>query len=119
MNYLRYQKIACKQIKEYGQLVTFRLFDGEDYDPISGQVTRELTEVDAYAVLLSPEEKAVRNGTVKIGDAMLLVGGGKVPRDPDERSTVIMEGQEWQILSVEKVAPSGLVIIYKVFIRKA
>ena len=122
MNYPRYQKIACKQIQEYGQVVTFRLREGDSappYDPITGHYVEEVTEVATHAVLLRPEEKFLRMGTVAIGDAMLLVGGGTMPQDPDERSTVIVSGEEWRVLSVSRVAPSGLVILYKVFIRRA
>lgn len=120
MNYPRYQKIARDQIARYGQPVTFRFREGTpSYDPIAGEVTAAVREVECPAVLLSPEEKALSTGTVQVGDAMLLVGGGDLPQDPDETATVVLAGEVWRIVSVSRVSPAGVVILYKVFIRRS
>ena len=120
MDYARYQKIARDQIRKYGQLVTFNLATGPaTYDPISGQMSQEVLEAETYAVLASPSMKALSTKTIKIGDAVLLIDGRTLPQAPCEEDTVMVGGVEWRVVAVSSVAPSGLVIIYKIFIRKS
>jgi len=120
MDYARYQKIAREQIKKYGQIVTFSLAAGPaSYNPVLGQNEQEFLEVEAHAVLASPSERGFRGGTLHIGDAVLLVDGGTLPQAPSETDTVFVEGAEWRVLGSDRVSPAGLVIIYKVYIRRS
>lgn len=120
MNYPKYQKVVSKQISKFGQLVTFRFVDGEpELDPIKGEITHNFLEADAHAVYLSPQDKNKSNATVVNEDARLLVGGDTLPREPDEQTKVIIQGREWEVLSVGRVAPSGLVLLYKLSLKRS
>lgn len=121
MDYLRYQKIARDQIKKYGQVVTFH-FPATDteYNPITGENTGGADfDESVYAVLASPTERASKSLDIKIGDAVLLIDGGTLEHIPNETCSVTVAGEEWNIVNVSRVAPSTVVIIYKILIRKS
>lgn len=121
MDYSRYQKIAKDQIAKYGQLVTFHFsVSGGKYDPVAGKhVANTVEDQETSAVLASPKESAFMGGTIHVGDAVLLIDGGSLARVPSELDTVTVAGAEWRVVAVTRVAPSEIVIIYKVFIRRS
>ena len=119
MNYARFQKIAKTQIKRFGQLVTFRLGSAMQYDPIAGETTQEIIEDQVYAVLTSPTQREYGAGLIQIGDAVLLVDGLSLSREPSDTDTVPVGGEEWKVVVVQKVSPSDKVVLYKVYIRRS
>ena len=119
MNYARFQKIAKTQIKRFGQLVTFRLGSSVEYDPISGEATQEITEDEVHAVLTAPSIREYSGGMIQVGDAILLVDGLSLSREPKDTDTVVVGGEEWRIVVVQKVSPSQSVVLYKVYIRRS
>lgn len=119
MDYGRYQKIVASQITKYGKVVVFHFHGPEDYDPIAGTATAELCDEEVRAVMVSPDEKSFRTGTVRHGDAALIIDGKTLSRGPTPNDTVTVDGEEWKILTVSRVAPAELVIIYKVYLRRA
>lgn len=120
MNYPKYQKVVSKQIAKFGQVVTVRFPIGEaEYDPIKGEVAQEFLEADASAVFLSPDRKNQSRDTVVQEDARLLIGGDTLPQEPTEGCKVIIKGREWQVLSVGQVAPSGLILLYKLSLKRS
>lgn len=120
MDLTKFVALAERMIAENGVQVTFRLPSGEGaYNPIAGTLESEDTQVEAMAVLTRPDEKALSTATIHIGDMMLLVDGAGLPQAPDEKCTVIVQGEEWQVVAVSRVAPAGFPILFKVYIHKA
>lgn len=119
MDYGRYQKIVASQIKKYGKVVVFHFHGQEDYDPIAGTANADLCDEEAHAVMVRPDEKSFRTGTVRHGDAALIIDGKTMSRGPTPNDSVTVDGEEWKIISVSRVAPAELVIIYKVYIGRS
>ena len=120
MDLTKFVSLAERMITENGMFVTFKFptEDGE-YNPITGRVESEDVTIEVMAVQTNPDSKALSTATVHIGDAVLLVDGKNLPKEPDEKCIVTVQGEEWQVVQVSRVAPAGFPILYKVFVRKA
>ena len=119
MNYARFQKIAKTQIKRFGQPVIFRFASQGEYDPIQGTVIREITEDQVFAVLTAHSTREYSGGLIQVGDAILLVDGISLSQKLKDTDTVLVAGEEWRIVVVQKVSPSQSVVLYKVYIRRS
>lgn len=109
---------AAKKIAKYGFEAKFRHFNNV-YDPIEGVNIEETEEFAAPVILTRPDENVLAGGVVKAGDACLLVSPTALSSEPSVGDTVVIDGTEWRIVSIDFVAPGNVKILYRVYVRRS
>jgi hypothetical protein len=118
-NYASIASLASAQLEEFGQTVLLRNHPTGTYDPGTGENTTPApVDVERKAALFDfAEGLTEENGTlIQIGDKRCLMEAGVEPSPEDQLVTAA--GEVYSIARIGAVAPAGVVVIYKLHLRR-
>jgi hypothetical protein len=115
-NYPKTAENSLKLLTRFGQTVTQRKITQGVYDPATGANTITYTDTTRKAVMLDFGKGMTQvNGTlIQQGDKQLLVDADA---DIEMQHKFIVGNIEWSIVSIGKVAPAGVAVLYDLHVR--
>jgi len=117
MDYAASAKKAAAMIEKSGVAMILRVVTEGAYVPGSGTPAQTTIDYPVFGVLTNYKSGQVDGTLVQVGDMQVIVGGPLSPR-PEAGNLLHISGELWGIVAVQRVAPDGTDIIYKVQIRK-
>ena len=111
---------ATRLITNFGRAIQYvPIIEGE-YDPTTGAMTTSETSTNVMACDFDFEDKSggqgYQNGLIQAGDRYALVA----PTIPQINTSdkLIIDGVKWSIISVKRLAPAGITVLWNCHIRK-
>jgi len=116
-NYIKSALTATALITKFGRDIQVKVIVEGVYDPATGDVTNTDTLTTVQACDFAVKGNTYADGSlVQMGDRYALVTAGLANIDVSDK--LIIDTVEWSIIGVEKLAPGGVTVLHKVFIRK-
>jgi hypothetical protein len=116
-DYIKSAATANKLITQFGRGITHRKIVEGTYDPATSTVTNTETDTIVQAVDFSVKGNEYQNNTlIQVGDRYALLAPSISAVDVSDK--LIIDSVAWNIVAVEKLAPAGELVLWKVFIRK-
>lgn len=118
IDYARIAKQALKQIENAGMPVTLHIpGTGGGYIPGAGVVPdTPPTNHDGTGALLGYEAKYVDGKTIQHGDQKLILAP-QIGAEPKAGHALTAAGVTYNVVGAERVAPAGVVVLYKLQLR--
>lgn len=117
-DYLKIRDTALGLLNKFGRVITIKQTSSGSYDPATGTNSATVVDVTAIACDFSVKGETTVNGTLILsGDRYALVAdsAGTVVSVKDK---LLMDGVIWSIVAVLEIAPAGVTVVNKVYIRK-
>lgn len=116
------RQVAVGLIEEFGKSVEIRRMMQNTYDPVSGTGGEDSTPVN-YPVKVTPPEaykiKDINGSYITTGEMIISLADQGAPVIPDkDTDDVLLEGEYWNILDIEKVWSGELVAMHTLRIGK-
>lgn len=120
-DYTDLRDTAVELITEFGRTLTLRSSDSADvYDEIEGTWTAgpgAVTDVEFFGVTLNPTmeyTQAVGAGNVQARDMLIYM---EPTVEPKMTGAIVIDGEVWQVVNVQRIQPSTTVLLYIVQVR--
>jgi hypothetical protein len=114
-NYASSAQTALNLIAKFGRTIQHISVSEGTYNPATTTSTNTETTTDVQGCDFSLKDNEYKSGLVQTGDRYCLIGQGV---DINVSDRLIIDGVTWNIYRVEKIAPAGVVVMYKAYIRK-
>ena len=120
-DYTASAETARRMLEQFGQTVTLSRTSDAAYDPITGEYTGGGTvTTTAHGVLLPVGDEAGNTlsdgGVVRADDRKFIIDASA---EPDALSTLTdAGGGVWNIVNVVSLAPAGVNVLYKGYVRR-
>ena len=109
--------VAVSQIADKGRSVILNRFTSGTYNPSTGTVSGASRSSETVsAVVTDYKDNQIDGGAIKRGDKMLIISADQSPASLQDSFEI--DGDEYQIVNIESVSPSGVDIIYKIQVRR-
>lgn len=117
-NYVKSADTARKLITKFGRDITHTRIVAGTYDPSTDSFTGGSTTITTLkAVILDIKGQDFVNDTlIKEGDRYAIIEAGV--NDIATTDQLTIGGVVWTIIRVENLAPAGVNVLFKVYIRK-
>lgn len=117
-NYINSAETASKLIEQFGRTITHRRKNAGTYDPNTDTFTGATnvdTTIKACDFAVNGQD-FVNNTLIQEGDRYALIEPKLVNIVTTDQ--LIIGADTWSIIRIEDVAPAGVVVLFKVYIRK-
>jgi hypothetical protein len=122
-NYSNSADTARRLLTQFGRNITHRVVTGTTYNPATETEVETVTDNTVKAADFSVFTKLNGGGNqyfngvlVQQNDRFALVSPDIALIEPNHR--LIIDGVIWQVMAVDKLAPAGVLVLWKVLIRK-
>lgn len=112
---------AAALLAEYGEPVTLRRETGGDFDPVTGTMSPGAAELKptgpttiGMPMPLTEKNKSLFGGMIQSGDRIYVLDNSVEPLLTDK---LIVNGEPWNIVHIQKPTVNGQVIVYRVLVR--
>lgn len=118
MDYYRVSLNAKQSLAENGRNCTLSQITTGAYDYATGSATQTVSDITVKAADFAVKGEISVNGTlIAAGDRYAIISGVDVATvSLSDRLTI--DGVIWNIIAVVKIAPAGVPVIHKVYVRK-
>lgn len=112
---------ATEMIAEFGTTLILRsLADGETYDPVTGETVPGGDPIDTpfKGVKMNPTEEyalSMNQGTVQARDMLVLME--PTVRVPEMDDSIVIDGEEWQVVNIRVEKPADVPLYFLVQVR--
>ena len=107
---------ALSLLVKFGQSITLSRETGGSTDPITGVVTPGTDASVVTTGIIKPYPDAMIDGArILDSDRELIISNEQVPQPTDKP---IIGGEEWSIVNITTISPSGADVIYKIQVRR-
>lgn len=107
---------ALTLLVKFGQSITLSRETGGSVDPITGAVTAGTDASVITTGLIKPYPDAMIDGTRILDSDRELVLSNEYEPLPSDKP--VIGGEEWAIVNITTISPSGTDVIYKVQVRR-
>lgn len=107
---------AISLLNNFGRVIQVITATDGEYDTETSKKTNTSISTDVVACDFSYRGNVYDGNMVQIGDRYALLSNTIV--NVDVSAKLIIDGVTWSIVKVEKLAPAGVVVLWKVQIRK-
>lgn len=114
-DYAKPANTALKLLERFGRTIQHVSVIEGVYDPATTTSTDTTITTDVIGADFAVKDNNYKSELVQAGDRYCLIGRGV---DIDVSDKIIIDGVTWNIYRVEKLAPAGIVVLLKVYIRK-
>ena len=119
-NYALSAATALRLIARFGRTIQYvPIIEGE-YDPTTGMMTTTETPTNVMACDFDFEDKSggqgYQDGLVQAGDRYALVAPTIAQINTSDK--LIIDGVKWSIISVKRLAPAGITVLWNCHIRR-
>lgn len=117
-DYTRTANTAQSLLEKFGRDCTLSQITTGAYDYATGSAPQTVNDITVKAADFAVKGEITVNGTLIVaGDRYALISGIDVANvDLEDRLTI--DGVIWNIIAVVKIAPAGVPVIHKVYVRK-
>lgn len=112
-NFSPIQALAAQFLDQFGRDATLIRQTVTSDDPVSGVVTRSEEEVAVSAVLYPVNDHLFTGTTIETGDRVAYLDTETTTTDK-----LLLDGDEWQVVTVETVEGGGLGLIWTALVRR-
>jgi hypothetical protein len=117
-DYVKTRNTAVGLLNKFGRAVTLKQAQPSEYDPETGTNTAAYSDVPVIACDFAVKGEEMVNGTQIIaGDRYALVADG-TGIGVTVNDKLLIDGVTWSVIAVLLLAPGGVTVINKVYIRK-
>ncbi len=118
-NYANSKATADRLLTQFGRAVTLRRVAQGAYDDDTGTVTLTTTDEDATAVLLNfSDRERAGNQAILAQDRKALVAVSALASPPVVGDRLVVDAEEWQVVSVSALSPAGTDLLYTAQVRR-
>ena len=103
-------------IADFGQPVTISTDTLPVYDPVTGTATTTQLDETSVGVITSFESKDVNNTSILQSDKKLILSAIGITQIKSN-SSVVIGTEQYSVISISKVAPAGVTVIYELQLR--
>lgn len=117
-NYDKSAQTAKTLLSRFGRIVTHRRINAGTYNPSTDTFTGASTintSVNACDFAVNGQD-LINNSLIQEGDRYALIE--PTLSDIQTNDLLIIDGVTWTILRVDTLAPAGIKVLFKVYIRK-
>lgn len=115
-NYVKSASTATKLLTNFGRTIQHIAVSEGVYDPTTGGVTNTETSTDCIACDFDFKANQYDGNLVQFGDRYALLDNTISNIDVSDK--LVIDSVTWSIVKVEKLAPAGVLVMWKVQIRK-
>lgn len=115
--YKRLAAVAQAQLSGKGRAITLRRAI-TSFDPQTGVTSQSVTDHGAHGLFTAYRIDQIDGSAVQRGDRQLLIAADGIPLSPDTGDRIVTDGEEWQVVSVETLAPGDRAVLYRLQIRR-
>lgn len=120
-NYSRPAATALRLIAKYGRTIQHQRITEGAYNPETGTdtgttVSTNVKGADFDFKLQSAGQSNITDSLIQAGDRYVLIGAEVAAIDTSDK--LVIDGVTWNIVSVKKLAPAGVVVLWTVHVRK-
>lgn len=119
--YTELAAVATEMLAEFGTTLTLRSFhDEEEYDPVTGQLIPGGDPIDTpfKGVKMNPTEEyalSMNQGTVQARDILVMME--PTVRVPQMDDSMLIDGEEWQVVNIRVEKPADVPLYFLVQVR--
>lgn len=119
--YTEMAAVATEMLSEFGTELKLRsLHTGDEYDPVTGEVVPGGTPTDTpfRGVKMNPTEEyaqSMAQGAVQGRDMLVMME--PTVREPEMDDSIVIDGEEWQIVNIRVEKPAEIPLYYLVQVR--
>ena len=108
--------IAVELLKEFGQLITIKQKTDKQYDPATGSHQQTMEAYTGYGCALNYKSNEIDGTRILTGDMVVLLEN--IATTPVIGDSVLVNGMEMRLISIERVSPANIDVIYKLQVRQ-
>lgn len=108
--------VAADLLKEFGQLITIKRKTGEQYDPATGSNQQAIETYTGYGCAFHYSNNEIDGMRILTGDMVVLLEN--MATTPVIGDSVLVNGMEMRLISIERVSPANIDVIYKLQVRQ-
>lgn len=116
MNWNELVLVADDIVSEFGQPIIIKQTVQGAYNPDTGLITNTVVPISSIGVLFDYGEKDINGSTILKGDKKLLVKPTGLT-SVTVNDSVIVNGEEYHIISVTQTNPAGTNLLWEFSIR--
>lgn len=108
--------VAADMLKEFGQLITIKQKTDKQYDPATGSNQQTMEAYTGYGCALNYKSNEIDGTRILTGDMVVLLEN--IATTPVIGDSVLVNGMEMRLISIERVSPANIDVIYKLQVRQ-
>ena len=108
--------IATDLLKEFGQLITITRKTDEQYNPATGSNQQTIETYTGYGCAFHYSNNEIDGTRILTGDMVVLLEN--IATAPVIGDSVLVNGMEMRLISIERVSPANIDVIYKLQVRQ-
>lgn len=115
-NYVKTAGTATKLLTNFGRTIQHIAVAEGIYDPEASEVTNTETSTDCIACDFDFKANQYDGDLVQFGDRYAIINNAVSNIDVSDK--LVIDSVRWSIVKVEKIAPAGTLVMWKVQIRR-
>lgn len=119
-DYAKSAATALGLISKFGGNVVLKRRQTTNYNPTTSEAIASGVQETVKGAILpyAPYVIASSGGTIKQEDQRLMLAPQGIDKDPEPLDEVVVGNRNYTIVSVQKIAPSGVPVLYDMQVRR-